>query len=658
MKTAICMDTQPAHSAHRRKRSVPPRFGRVLAAVLTALLLLAFAAPAAAAAPARNETRETTQVRESDFRKSELSPYSEDGRLELTRTIPHTPSDDFSTVRCLITVGSVSTVSFRLHGAYRIEQTNTPLSGTANDPVIVTVTASNGLVTVSANGNALVTAQVIDIVRVTLAEEGGWAELRTSGNSQNNGRKYLGALRLKANSDGTVRFVNVVPTAHYLYGIIPYEMSESCNIEALKAQAVTAKTYAFGFTYTGDDYDITDSFTYQGYRGYEPGYPKCMTACLAVVGQILFYNGGVPLAFYGGTNGGETALPSHAFGTSPLDGAYEIKLDDADIVKGSGKLSTCDVTYGAAITNQSLSRLLTAEATSYVGHSVEVLSVSSIELNTPKYSGCQRNMTKVDATVRISDNGQERSVSLRFDATKLKSYGVVSGNYKIYWGRAISGGHRIYFGRWGHGLGLSQYGCDGHADEGWSWRQIIAFYFGRMQLTSVTEADPENDPIPQEEIVAFGVINTNGTRMRSGPGLSYPVVTQFAQGLHADVVTEDSGWLLCIVNGIIGYIRGDLVDIVLFPSPDGANQPVATAAVSCSGPTAEIMLGPSEYCTLAGTIRNGVGVEVWHEIGSWYHIRVNGSFYYIRKTDAVIMFWSVIDLHTPIRIKDGLQPKP
>ena len=117
----------------------------------------------------------------------------------------------------------------------------------------------------------------------------------------------MGNLVFRINDDGTLRVINNIPTAHYLYGIVPYEMSESCPIESLKCQAVASRTYAFGFTMPGDDYDITDSFNYQGYRGYKPGYEKCMRACVETTGVILSVDNEIPLAFYGATNGGETA---------------------------------------------------------------------------------------------------------------------------------------------------------------------------------------------------------------------------------------------------------------------------------------------------------------------------------------------------------------
>ncbi|MBR6007093.1 MAG: SpoIID/LytB domain-containing protein [Clostridia bacterium] len=624
---------------------------KVIAALLLAVLVMSAVFPAAAATARGRRTAGSSPadtVNSRDFRKSELSPFAEDGSMTLTRSVPHTEDDDFSFMRVLINVGSVSTISFKLRGSYYIDQNYAAVYGTDASPAVVTVTASGGRVTAAWNGATLYSGTQLDIMRTDLASAAGYAELVTAGYADNNGRKYLGDLRLSANTNGTVRFVNVVPTAHYLYGIIPYEMSESCDIEALKAQAVTAKTYAFGFTYSGTDYDITDSFTYQGYRGYNEGYPKCMAACLAVTGKLLFYNGDVPLAFYGSTNGGETALPSHAFGTSPLDGAYQIRLDNIDVQYGSSKVKTFEINYGQTVTNAAFRRLLEDQAASALGHSVTLVSVTSANVNTPKFSGCQRNMTKMDVTMKVLDGEEETTVSCRFDVTKLKTYGVFSGALKIYWGKNITNGYKVYFARYGHGLGLSQYGADGFAHEGSNYIQILNFYFGNMQLTDVKEDHPEQPLVYSRGPVAYGSTNSGGVRLRGGAGTDYPLFATLPANTHVDIISEADGWLICIANGILGYIRGDLVDINLFPSPGGAVQAIGRASFAPNVTHLDLRSGPSEYCEVLLGINNITILDIWNEIGGWYRVCYLSNFYYVEKAKVEVLLWTTIDLHSQL----------
>ena len=622
---------------------------RITISMRKALVLLVLAALVLTAAfPAAAYTGERIS-RSRDFQKSELSPYSEDGVIDLTRSVRHTPSEDFSFVRVLITTGSVSAISFDLYGSYYIEQNNMPLNGTVSAPVSISVTVSGGNVAVSVGGNLAYRGTNVDVRRVTLAEEGGWATLHTSGNSTNNGRKYLGHICLKANTNGTVRFINEVPTAHYCYGVVPYEMNEGCNLEALRAQAITSRTFAFGFPYGDDDCNLTDSMTYQGYRGYTPGYEKCMQACLSTRGKILFYDNAAALTFYSSSNGGETALPGHAFNPSPLDDQYSIRIDDPDVQYGSVYVRTLPITYGQSVTNSAFYRLLTAEATSAVGHTVTVVSVLSADVNTPKYTGCARNMTKMDCTVRINDGGTERNLALRFDVTKLKSYGVFSGSYKIYWGKAVSGGYTVYFSRHGHGVGLAQYGAIGRGAEGWTGEQIVNFYFNRMQLLTVTENDPESEVVTVDEIAAYGVVNSNGTRMRTGPSTDYSIITQFSAGTHTDVITETDGWLLCLIGNYRGYIRADLVDILFFPAPPGAIQNVGSGVVRSGITDASLRSGPNTLCEELANVPPGTPLEVWHTLGSWYHVRYNGMFCFVHRSLVNVSSWTDVDLHGSAR---------
>ena len=488
-------------------------------------------------------------------------------------------------------------------------------------------------------------------MRVVLSESAGYLKLITAGDSNNNNRLYLGNMRVTVNDDGTIRLVNVVPTAHYLYGIVPYEMSEGCSIEGLKSQAVSCKTYAFGYTNPGVDYDITDSYTYQGYRGYKAGYPVCMSACLGVIGSLLFYNGGVPLAFYGATNGGETALPSHVFGHSLLDDQYEIKQDDVDLEYGSMRVKTLDIVYDEAVTNAAFYKLLKTETEKQLGREVDRLAVAKAEVNTPKYPGCTRNMANIDLTVRLLGEETETAVGLSFSVEKLKSSGVFSGSYRIYWGEETDRGYAVHFCRFGHGVGLSQMGADGFAQQGWSYRRIVGFYFGKMDLLTVKEDNPERPYAYTNTIVAYGVTNTGGVRMRSEPSPDGRLFGTFAKNAHINIVSEKDGWLLCVANGKLGYIRGDLVDVVLYPSPSGALISLGDAVISNKIEAAELFDGPSDYRESVGTAAPGTQVEVWAQIGSWSRIKLGDEYYFVRTSELDLRSWSPIDLHDRVSFR-------
>ena len=296
-----------------------------IAVLLFAAIALGAALPAAASAAenfaadfAKTQTgRAADNLRSNDERESSSGipmdangipmdangiPMTADGVPKLKRDVRRSVNSDFSFINVKLSVGETASVRLELCGAYYVAENMRAVVGSESSPRTAAVTVEDGKITLSSGGSTVYRGSEITLMRVNYNESAGWLQLFCSGNA--NERKYLGNLVFRINDDGTLRVINNIPTAHYLYGIVPYEMSESCPIESLKCQAVASRTYAFGFTMPGDDYDITDSFNYQGYRGYKPGYEKCMRACVETTGVILSVDNEIPLAFYGATNGG------------------------------------------------------------------------------------------------------------------------------------------------------------------------------------------------------------------------------------------------------------------------------------------------------------------------------------------------------------------
>lgn len=548
-----------------------------------------------------------------------------DESMPMTRNNPKGTEEDFSYTRVLISLADASSITLDLYGAYYLNSNMRSLVGTKDTPYTLKITAENGKITVKTGNTVITSSAAVLINRVMLNESGGYATLSGSGGS-NDGRSYLGNISLSVNSNGTIRMINIVPTVHYLYGIIPYEMSESNDIKALRAQAVASKAYAFGYSYATDDYDITDSFTYQGYRGYKEGYDKCMKACLDVCGEILSKDGEILMAFYGATNGGETDLPSNVFGSSGIDHAYEIRLDDIDFEFTPNRRQTLEIKYGESITNSAFKNLLESELSSQLGLNASVVCVNSARATTPKISGSKRNLTKLKLNLWVSAEGSTRDVELTIDMTALKQAGVFDKPYKIYWGESTTDGYNVYFCRWGHGLGLSQYGAQARALEGMSHRSILNFYYRKFKISQVEERNPEKPFSYTKTVLAYGYVNVNTVNMRSGPGTNYRVVAKVTKYSHVDIVGEKEGWIICIADGILGFIRGDYIDVNLFPSPtDGSFlYQDGRANAQCT-----MYSSPSQYSGEVFTLKSGMNVTVMHRVGSWVYVRYRSYYGFV-----------------------------
>lgn len=643
-----------------------------IAVLLFAAIALGAALPAAAstAASFAADFAETQTGRAADNLRSnderEFSsgipmdangiPMTADGVPKLKRDVRRSVNSDFSFINVKLSVGETASVRLELCGAYYVAENMRAVVGSESSPRTAAVTVEDGKITLSSGGSTVYRGSEITLMRVNYNESAGWLQLFCSGNA--NERKYLGNLVFRINDDGTLRVINHIPTAHYLYGIVPYEMSESCPIESLKCQAVASRTYAFGFTMPGDDYDITDSFNYQGYRGYKPGYEKCMRACVETTGVILSVDNEIPLAFYGATNGGETALPSHLFGYDSLDPLYEIRLDDIDFYEANPAYrQNLEITYGEISDNEAFNALLCREAKKIVGSSVRLISILETDVNTPKFENCERNMANVDVRILVGTGSGEQEVSFGFSADRLKAEGVFTKNYKMYWGEPTSTGYNIYFCRYGHGLGMSQYGAQARAREGQTYQQVLKFYYGKMKLTDVCELNPERPFAYSLNIKAYGEFNTTNVNLRSGPSASFTSLGKFNTGTHVDVINAVNGWICCIADGKLGYVRGDYIDVKLFPSPIAAQQRVCEAKTT---EAAALRTSPSQYAAEIVSLSEGAQIRVWFEIGDWYYVRIGHRSGFVEKSKIIIGDWFIIDLHAIVssQIGDGIRPRP
>ncbi|HZB23525.1 MAG TPA: SpoIID/LytB domain-containing protein [Gaiellaceae bacterium] len=119
------------------------------------------------------------------------------------------------------------------------------------------------------------------------------------------GKPYRGQLQVNAGSN-SLQVVNHVGLEPYLYGVVPREVPSAWPVEALKAQAVVARSYALAVRKTGS-YDVYADTRSQVYGGLQAEKPTTNAAVDATAGQVLLYEGKVATTFFFSTSGGRTA---------------------------------------------------------------------------------------------------------------------------------------------------------------------------------------------------------------------------------------------------------------------------------------------------------------------------------------------------------------
>ena len=128
------------------------------------------------------------------------------------------------------------------------------------------------------------------------------------------GVEYRGSFELAAQGN-FVRVVNVVRLDSYLSGVVANEMPYTWPSEALKAQAVAARSYALANVIKGKPFDLYSDVRSQVYRGVAGEKPQTTEAVRATAGQVVLYAGKLATTYYFSTSGGKTASAADVFGT-------------------------------------------------------------------------------------------------------------------------------------------------------------------------------------------------------------------------------------------------------------------------------------------------------------------------------------------------------
>src|SRR3954447_10665166 len=142
-------------------------------------------------------------------------------------------------------------------------------------------------------------------VPTVVASSTGFLTLNGSGT-------YRGTLELRQGTAGGVTAVNALSLDPYVQGVVPGEMPSSWAPEALKAQAVAARSYALATRKSGvfDQYPDTRS---QVYRGMSAERSSTNAAVATTPGQVLTYAGSVAVTYFFSTSGGHTENVENVF---------------------------------------------------------------------------------------------------------------------------------------------------------------------------------------------------------------------------------------------------------------------------------------------------------------------------------------------------------
>jgi stage II sporulation protein D len=280
------------------------------------------------------------------------------------------------------------------------------------------------------------------------------------------GKRYRGNLILKLDAGGeTVTVIEEVGIESYLLGVLPYEMDPGWPLEALKAQAVVARTFAYTQMgkYAKDGFDLTTDTRSQMYGGLGPENPVVRKAVEATRGEVLGYQGKILSVFYHACCGGHTESVARVWGGEappPLRGVKDRYCYASPLRTWTAYFSYPDLL--AAV----LKRKLTGD------------KLSRFEIGRTDGAGYVLTF--------VAKVGAE---TIRMKAAELRAAlgGGLLRSVRIGRLKKLRKGVEFVGSGSGHGVGLCQWGARLQADKGRSYEKILAFYFPGSTLSLVDE---------------------------------------------------------------------------------------------------------------------------------------------------------------------------
>ncbi|MFH1853704.1 MAG: SpoIID/LytB domain-containing protein [Candidatus Omnitrophota bacterium] len=275
-----------------------------------------------------------------------------------------------------------------------------------------------------------------------------------------NNRQFRGTIDIIKNENNKLFVVNHVDLEEYLYGVLYHEVNHNWPIEVLKAQAITARTYALyqRLVTKSKYYDLTADIYSQVYGGRTSEKLRTTRAVKLTQGLVLTYESKIFPSYFHATCGGNTTDASTLWNL------------DISVLRGR-PCNFCDIsphyTWHKELTIDYIqSRLKEA------GYDIVIVSIEIL---------------KRDSSGRILDlliKGKDKDIKLSGNKFRLiiEPNIIRSSNFEI----EIRGKYITFRGRgWGHGVGMCQWGAFNMASQGWKVEAILEYYYPGAEIVRI-----------------------------------------------------------------------------------------------------------------------------------------------------------------------------
>ena len=539
----------------------------------------------------------------------------------------------------LSSIASNTSVDVTVDGSYSVggDQDRAIARGTT-----LTVSNSGGTLYMKANGGT--------------QTMGSRFKLRRHQSSGENGVRIAQARKPQSLYPGDIEFIakggNVQIVVHvymedYMRGVLPYEMDNSFPLEALKAQAVAARTYALKkMSAQAATYDLVDTTSDQVYNGTPSGNERCVQAVQETSGIVGTVSGEYMASYYTASNGGQTESVANAWGSGSY--SYLQLKDDPYDLRNTASIAKSVTFYRDGTTSISaLTELLRTEAAALVGaSSVKITGITHVQVHSPKYNAPSRVYSKVDVGLTLQGYG---NVTVTLDYfNQIESLCAMSINVLKNETLAVAetvGGYKLTARRYGHGVGMSQRGAQQMAKEGLSYDQILDFYFPGITLTkysmtrtilpSMDGTQGGYDEIIADAKAAIVTLSNplDSLNLRAQANTTSSVLATMAHGTQVTLLEMGSAWSRVQYGTLSGYVKNEFISVqdetVDEVPEDVVSRGTAVVSLADESQTLNLRAAPTVNSAVLSHLRHGQTLTVLERYERWTYVSMGSLSGYV-----------------------------
>ncbi len=600
---------------------------------------------------------------------------------------------DVRKVRVLISQRNHSESTVRIYGNYAVHDAAGNALFIAEDEAAYTVKAENSAVSLySAFGTLLYSGASVSFKEFESGHANNCVKVDSvSMGNKDTDRTYRGDMNIyyfdKTGSYSKrwagLYLVNNVYMEDYIQGVVAAEMGKENKqnqakgwpVEAQKAQAVAARTFAMNKTRSSLVFDVYDTSKSQAYFGITDW---CKAAVQATAGQILYYDNKVLRVHYTGTNGGDTEVTANYWGEGETGCGKESVREDIYDLMVSGKdyveYAEIPVNYNASnkYVKSLVANVLIPNLTAS-GYAVSSAAYQSLSISVPKCldMSCTHHNRKnmpadqvcnhfcsVDiAFYGVTINGTQQIGTVSTNVGEKDFYVdrplefFVTGKLKYYWLKenvtnGVVTSYTIRHARNASGTGLSQYGAKYRALDGHKYDAILDFYFPQSSIAPLA-SDISRPAIQAKPSVKYDARVLGSTaRVFSQKSAASAVIAAIQAG-ETVFVSEISGkWAHVSCGSVSGYIAASTLE----------RTPVRVTTANISK-NISVWPEPDSMTTALCTVEKGTVLELieanaapgWHKVNT-----ASGAGYIPARYSTLIFQGSGEQFDEPTGLEDSL----